>query len=252
MSVDYLKVQGHVLAEHGPDAAILLALLEFRAYGDEGWVGTYADITDDTALTVRRIKVAAEVLRDAGLVETTNAGVGRTLRWWPKRRSAPTQSTDVHLDTTYRETNKTNTADAGDGAATMAEVTPIDGGLFPSDAVPHREPTAAEWANECRKAWLTGFVAAFGHDPHPDTTSRVFGHIKRACAKSVTQDHFRDVWRAARAAGAEGRWDIQVDRPKPRYERPHNVQLRKLQEQQEASTGTAALNAYYEGRELGR
>lgn len=217
MALDYLKIQGDVLVSHGADAAILLALITFRSYDAEGWVGTYADIEYDTGLTPRRIRTAAALLRDTGLLETASAGGGRTLRWWAKVQNVTTKRSERHLDTVYRETNTTNTAGAGIEEPVMhdAEVTPIDGGLFPSEAVDRRDPTADEWANECRKIWRERFTAAMGHEPHPDTASKAHGHIKRACSRSVTQDHFRDVWRAARDAGSEGRFNVQVDKPLP-------------------------------------
>ena len=216
MALDYLKIQGDVLVSHGPDAAVLLALISFRSHQDEGWVATYSDIEFDVGMSPRRIRAAAETLRQEGLLETTAAGLGRTLRWWPKRQNGRTQTSKRHLDTVYRETNITNTADAGSEAVMSdADVTPIDGGLFPPQEVERREPSAAEWAQECRKVWLDRFRDAVGQDPHPDTSSKAFGHIKRACSRSVTQDHFRDVWRAARDAGSQGRWQVQVDAPLP-------------------------------------
>lgn len=215
MALDYLKIQGDVLLAHGTDGAVLLALVTFRSYGDEGWVGTYSDIESDVGMSPRRVRVAATALRDAGLLETAPAGGGRTLRWWAKGQNVTTKRSERHLDTVYRETNITNTADAGIEVPVMADVTPIDGGLFPSDAVERRDPTADEWADECRKVWHLRWCEVTGREPHPDTARIAHGHIKRLCSRSVTQDHFRDVWRAARDAGIEGRWNVQVDKPLP-------------------------------------
>lgn len=239
-STDYIIVRREWTELVGPLAAILLERIRWRTERRQhGWAASYAELSSDTGLTVKQVRTALTVLIDGHFVTSRSAGDGTKRRAWSFALEGRS-FVDRANDSIYREDIEDNyTADASLSAQEepmelepVAEVKSIDGGLFPSEAVDRREPTADEWANECRTIWRTRFREATGHDPHPDTASKAFGHIKRACSRSVTQDHFRDVWRAARDAGAEGRWQVQVDAPiaQERVRWNENTHLRMLRE----------------------
>jgi hypothetical protein len=82
-----------------------------------------------------------------------------------------------------------------------AEVIPLDG--MPDQ--PQPEPTAADLV----AAWCTGWSGTHdGDQPDPSVLRRVRGICRNVARDRTDLDSWRAAWRAARAAGRKGRYDI--------------------------------------------
>ena len=63
-------------------------------------------------------------------------------------------------------------------------------------------------AGDLVAAWCSGYTQVRHIQPHPNVVRRVAGVAKNIGKDCTEIDHWRQAWRAAHAAGKQGRWDI--------------------------------------------
>lgn len=87
----------------------------------------------------------------------------------------------------------------------IAAVTSIDGGLFP--APPPQPLTPDQLTNHCRQAWIAAYEGEHGR-ANPSIKKRAIGVIGQLAKDCEVDDDWRDLWRAAKHAGAAGRFAV--------------------------------------------
>lgn len=70
---EWVRVDLTVVEKFGADAAVVLALIEFRCHLTGEWEAERCEVVEETRLTDARVKSALRVLRDAGAVSSRRA-----------------------------------------------------------------------------------------------------------------------------------------------------------------------------------
>lgn len=215
----FIRLDVELAHEIGLDAAVLYERIRWRCQRlPDGWVATYAELSTQTSLSRRRVMQAATKLRDLGLIESVVSGLSaRTLRWVAKsqnemtkvpKRDLPSMQLERQTQDNPLDADASKPLEDAMDEQSAASVTPIDGGLFALEAVPH-ERTPQESANLCRQAWIQAFTAAHGR-PDPTVKLRALGQIKAATKGRVEPEDWSHLWRACAAAGTAGRWTLDL------------------------------------------
>lgn len=207
----FLRVETSLLHTLGPDAALLDALIRFRCRGrSNGWVATYADITDAIGVTRQRIARAAELLRSESRIGTSRDGSTGPLRWYSESQIGIVGIPNRDRHSSIRETNPQLTTPDADASPPpeeqqMDEPAETEFALISEDDIP---PTAPPKNGSTLVArWIDGHRSTGETDPPGPYMKRVAGQCGSLARLCATDEDWHAAWIACYQAGVIGRVD---------------------------------------------
>lgn len=212
----FIAFQPSLARKFGVESALLLAYVAYRQPADGSPVAIpVREFIEVTTLSDSTVKRQSRALVDRGVLRKHQAP-GRVAEYAVVRDHADLTGpgsrgpqggvsvTSPDCSSLEGEENPSR-QEAGDGVVVA---------LFgPSGEVEKRAAPVAAWTPEertraCREAWFEGYAETHPDGPDRTVTRRALGQIKTVAGDRTDNESWQRLWRAARAAGAAGRWDI--------------------------------------------